>query len=259
VRADPIISLDPEPDEYVSEGFYDIDFDQDGNPEFRLTHDETFNSDQYTTTYTNTHTHTGTYTNTNTYPYTYSTYTYKTFYYYYRYAHVGIQPLSSAGDIGKGVMGYVGPAAWYWGGDKWASYLSQGSNVSPAGSWLSQVPGESAHLLSFSSSFAYETGGFSTSYGPWPIGDQKYLGVRFELDGDNTQTYYGWIELSIEEMTSGFTVYRYGYNTTANADIPAAVEIQGLEAVSGWRAVATSALAALTGALSWARRKITGK
>jgi hypothetical protein len=156
-------------------------------------------------------------------------------------------------------MGYVGPLASYWGGNKWASYLSQGSDVSPAGSWLSLGSGESAHLRSFYSHYNDQDGGFTSYYGQWPIANQKYLGVRFELDGDNTQTYYGWIELSIEEMTSGFTVYRYGYNTTANADIPAAVEIQGLEAVSGWRAVATSALAALTGALSWARRKITGK
>jgi hypothetical protein len=82
------------------------------------------------------------------------------------------------------------------------------------------------------------------------------LGVSFQLDGNST--HYGWIELYIPE-NGNVTVKRIGYDNTAGASIPAALELQDLKAFSGLRAAAASAFATLAGIFTWARRKIAGE
>jgi hypothetical protein len=105
---------------------------------------------------------------------------------------------------------------------------------------------------------------YGSSYGNWgaPKGHETdarqgdYLGVSFQLDGNST--HYGWIELYIPE-NGNVTVKRIGYDNTAGASIPAALELQDLKAFSGFRAAAASAFATLAGIFTWARRKIAGE
>jgi hypothetical protein len=253
LKADPIEVADGDLPAYVSNGFFDIDFDQDGNPEFRVMHNST--STGYTTLFSTTTTTTGGGTTMTFYTTTYFTY-------YYR---VGLEALTNTGatnpsdrDGGQGVLGYSNPGQGiYWFADIWPSYLSSHDVVSAgASTWQALAPGDLAQLRSY----AFFSGPWTTnSYGDWYPGDIGYLGVRFHLNGDTTQMYYGWIELYIDEMTGGVTVERYGYNTTPDAPIPAAVEMSDLQVASGLRTVGAAVLGALGAALTWVRRKVKRK
>jgi len=63
--------------------------------------------------------------------------------------------------------------------------------------------------------------GLSYNTGQWVDGEtDKYLGIRFSLDGGTTY-HYGWVRLDVEGDMSQFTVKDYAYESRADMAIPA--------------------------------------
>jgi len=59
-------------------------------------------------------------------------------------------------------------------------------------------------------------GPYSWSNGPWKDTTNRYLGVRFMING---QTHYGWVRMSVHLLAGEITLTGYAYETTANGTI----------------------------------------
>ncbi|MBC8173690.1 MAG: T9SS type A sorting domain-containing protein [Chitinophagales bacterium] len=65
----------------------------------------------------------------------------------------------------------------------------------------------------------FPSAGYSSSYlkiGTWTGEGAKYVGVRFELDGDN---YYGWIRMEVDSNHITTTIYDFAYNAAPETAI----------------------------------------
>lgn len=102
---------------------------------------------------------------------------------------------------------------------------------------------------------------FYLGYGPYgyfPGAGDKYVGVRFRLNGNMTDFYYGWIQLELSPDSTSVTIKAYGYNDTPNAPIPTAVSLQNLSATAAapwWRPAAIAISSLLTALSLWWRRR----
>jgi hypothetical protein len=59
-------------------------------------------------------------------------------------------------------------------------------------------------------------GPYSWSNGPWAHSTNRYLGLRFTIDG---QTHYGWARLSLNDLHGPEILTGYAYETTPNTKI----------------------------------------
>jgi hypothetical protein len=144
---------------------------------------------------------------------------------------------NGTGDAGLSVRGY----------GKVAYALNTSAAISSGGNWGSAV----GLLLGWG------------AIGPWPGQTDKYLGLKFTLDGGNT--HYGWALLDVAAGSTSFTIKEYCYNTTPDEGIHVgdrggpppepvggyAVPVNRLELLAPWLGAAAAALASLT---AWWRR-----
>jgi hypothetical protein len=97
-------------------------------------------------------------------------------------------------------------------------------------------------------------GGYSVG-GPWAQSDaEKYLGVRFLIDGE---THYGWVRMSVSTEPSdiGATITGYAYNTVANQPLKAG-EMQQKPTGAGLHPASLGALSlGAVGVALWRKRK----
>lgn len=96
--------------------------------------------------------------------------------------------------------------------------------------------------------------------GNFPGAGDKYAGVRFHLNGNMTDYYYGWILLNVATDSSSVTIKAYGYNDTPNAPVPTAVSLLGMQADAAapwWRPAAVAVSSVLTALSLWWRRRLT--
>lgn len=116
---------------------------------------------------------------------------------------------------------------------------------------------------------------FSYQFGPWQNIDNKYLGVKFEIDG---LTHFGWVSLSATPTTKVAQVVKihsYAYETTPELPIIAGfiptcyppnpltpVAITGTTAKIKWEVIAGADHYELqyrqTGAASWITKTVAG-
>jgi hypothetical protein len=59
-------------------------------------------------------------------------------------------------------------------------------------------------------------GNYSWSNGPWAHSTNRYIGLRFTING---QTHYGWARLSINDLHGPSILTGYAYETTPNTKI----------------------------------------
>jgi hypothetical protein len=130
---------------------------------------------------------------------------------FYSYFSFGSADLAVRGILGGGGALVVGQSGY-------ASPLMRGSNIGPG-----------AHFCPSSSLTNIEKGvkvGYPNEklYGPWGGNPKnRYLGVRFKIDG---QTHYGWVRLTMLTRpagTWGATITAYAYETIPNKPILAGV------------------------------------
>jgi hypothetical protein len=109
--------------------------------------------------------------------------------------------LSAKPAAGNGVRGFGGKNGW-------ASALQPGSVVGPYQYFPGQVMAEVTH-----------TGGGGTYFaGSWLNVKNRYLGLRFKIDG---KTHYGWARLNVQASASSIvgTLTGYAYETVPNKSI----------------------------------------
>lgn len=95
--------------------------------------------------------------------------------------------------------------------------LNNADNIDTALAWNNRV------FQSLVFDAYYNITAYSATYnlesGAWLNGQtDKYLGLRFELDGNQ---YYGWLRLDVSENNTSYTVKDYAYNTIAEQSIEA--------------------------------------
>jgi len=104
-----------------------------------------------------------------------------------------------------------------------------------------------------------------SNLGPWPDTTDRYLGLKFTLDGD---THYGWALLDVVAGCSEFTIKKYCYNDVAGEGIHVGqtdapppepvggyvVPVNRLELLGPWLGAAAAGLAGLT---AWWRRQLS--
>jgi hypothetical protein len=78
----------------------------------------------------------------------------------------------------------------------------------------------------------FTTGGTSYVHGYWANVKNRYLGLKFEING---QTRYGWARLSVQRKAFHFTAVLtgYAYETTPNAEIRAGQTSGGTDDFAG--------------------------
>lgn len=108
----------------------------------------------------------------------------------------GFGNLSSAGYGGpnNAFQGYAGDVFPY------ASALDSGATISAGASFVSNA----ANYAIFASVFSGST------YGPWADETDKYLGFKFDIDGE---LHYGWMRLDIFVTPVSFTIKDWAYNS----------------------------------------------
>jgi len=150
---------------------------------------------------------------------------------------------------GNGAMGYISNVrtqAWVV-----ASALRPGSSIGPLGHFKL---GKAKLIYAWSNS-----GCSGSAFGPWYGGQNRYLGLKFQIQG---KTHYGWARLSIQYpdyRTITATLIGYAYETIPNKAIiagkthgkdviivePASLGhlARGASAVSAWRRTKSAAAA----------------
>jgi hypothetical protein len=123
------------------------------------------------------------------------------------YATFVVKPLAG-GKVMGGNRGPLGP---------YASALAKGANIGPSGHFSSSVVREQLTVERSVGSASGVTN--RTYYGKWAGLTNRYLGVKFLIQG---QTHYGWIRLSVSMLgrITG-TITEYAYETVANRKIGA--------------------------------------
>ncbi|HYV95202.1 MAG TPA: T9SS type A sorting domain-containing protein [Chitinophagales bacterium] len=90
--------------------------------------------------------------------------------------------------------------------------LNAGDNIDPQLKWDDM---SSQTLAYFSLSF---TSGYRYTSGNWISQEKKYLGLRFNFNGE---LHYGWVRLSVSSEASPCTILDYAYEATPNKMIKA--------------------------------------
>lgn len=101
------------------------------------------------------------------------------------------------GGPNNAMAGYDGSVFPY------ASALDSGNSIGPAANFISNT-----YNYAF---FASISGG--ATYGPWADETDKYLGIKFEIDGE---LHYGWIRLDVTVGPVSLTIKDWAYNSTPN-------------------------------------------
>jgi hypothetical protein len=108
--------------------------------------------------------------------------------------------------VGNGVLGkrYI------------ASALASGASIGPDQMFIA---GDSNGEIMLSITH-FTTGGVSYVHGPWANVRNRYLGLKFQINGE---THYGWARLSVKRQQFHFTALLtgYAYETTPNTAIKA--------------------------------------
>jgi len=129
------------------------------------------------------------------------------FFYYFAYkgvfADVSVNPLNGGGVIT--------------GAGKYAAALFKGNSIGPARAFAG------AEFMFRSQEDEYESSFYHRSvFGPWVNAQNRYLGVKFLVDG---ATHYGWIRLTgvtvAKDTRLKITVTGYAYETVADQPIQA--------------------------------------
>ena len=115
--------------------------------------------------------------------------------------------------------------------------LNAGDVVSSGLNFLSPDGGQLDSYLVFADSSAYPDAG------EWLGGGLGYIGISIE---DGGQTYYGWIEISVDADNAGATISRYAIETEAGVAATA-----GVPEPSSLACLAVGA----AGLLGWRQRK----
>jgi hypothetical protein len=130
------------------------------------------------------------------------------------YATLAITPLTGGKVIG-GARGTLGP---------YGSALASGANIGGSGHFSSSGIRQQVTIERSNGAQSGPTSSYKP-YGQWAPGTNKFLGVRFLING---ATHYGWIRLTISRtiMLDGAirlsaTITEYAYETTANKTITA--------------------------------------
>lgn len=134
------------------------------------------------------------------------------------YATLAITPLTGGKVIG-GARGALGP---------YGSALASGANIGGSGHFSSSGVRQQVVIERSNGGQSGPTSNYK-AYGQWAPGTDKFLGVRFLING---ATHYGWIRLSISRTIvfdgavrlSG-TITEYAYETTANKTITAGATV----------------------------------
>jgi hypothetical protein len=123
------------------------------------------------------------------------------------YASMFVTPLTGGEAVG-GKRGLVGP---------YASALAQGANIGPSDHFSTSVA--KGQITIERSGGTASAGTYKRDYGPWNGVGNRYLGVKFLING---ATHYGWIRLTVNTTTrvSG-TITEYAYETVAGKTLTA--------------------------------------
>jgi hypothetical protein len=97
-----------------------------------------------------------------------------------------------------------------------ASALMAGASIGPNQDFI--AGGNNGEVMLSITHFT--TGGTSFVHGPWNNIRNRYLGLKFQIDGE---THYGWARLSVQRTAYHFTVLLtgYAYETLPNTAIKA--------------------------------------
>jgi hypothetical protein len=108
--------------------------------------------------------------------------------------------------VGNGVVGK----------QSMASALASGASIGPNQNFI--AGGSNGEVML--SVTHTTTGGTSFVHGPWENVRNRYLGLKFQVDGE---THYGWARLSVQRQQFHFTALLtgYAYETTPNTAIKA--------------------------------------
>jgi len=109
----------------------------------------------------------------------------------------------------------------------YAAALAAGASIGPNQKFVSGSPnGEIMVVISH-----FTTGGTSYVHGSWVNVRNRYLGLKFQIDGQN---HYGWARLSVQRQAYHLTatLTGYAYETTPNTGIKAGQTADGAESSS---------------------------
>jgi hypothetical protein len=141
---------------------------------------------------------------------------------------VWARPAQSQG----GIIGYAGPIHPY------ASALTKKVLIGPKAAFLVGTDFMERTLVD------HYGKGYTSYVGPWQKATDKYLGVRFVIDG---QLHYGWVRMSVNagyRLWAGIT--GYAYETLPNRPIMAGqVSGEAIDGVSGQPTVRSLGLLAV--------------
>ncbi|MBK7107813.1 MAG: T9SS type A sorting domain-containing protein [Chitinophagales bacterium] len=116
----------------------------------------------------------------------------------------GYLPTASYGNANNQFVGYVGPALPY------GSALNEGSAIDSGASFIgTNAYGNVGFLGSIYS---------GATYGPFANQTDKYLGIRFDIDGE---LHYGWIRMDVSVGPVSVTIKDYAYRLGADEGIDA--------------------------------------
>ncbi len=108
----------------------------------------------------------------------------------------------SIGGPNNAMVGYTGPIFPY------ASAIESGNLIDADANFVTN----SVNYAFFASIYS------GVTYGPWADVTDKYLGVKFEIDGE---LHYGWIRLDVTVAPVSMTFKDWAYNATPNEMIEA--------------------------------------
>ncbi len=121
------------------------------------------------------------------------------------YQTAKIQPQGGAGFISTAYPPFSG-----WGTYTWAQALSAGDMIDNTGTFNSNSANSTMSLG--------WVGGYAA--GPFLGETEKFLGLRFTLDGGSTY-HYGWARVSLDATAAMITLHDFAYESTADAGIEA--------------------------------------
>ncbi len=110
---------------------------------------------------------------------------------------------------GNAVEGYIGGGWW---SSHFASALKRGERIGPGQRFIRD--GREGEVLASVVRWDVGTG----RYGQWVDVNSRYLGLRFEIDGE---THYGWVRLNVhlQGLDITATLTGYAYETIPNKPI----------------------------------------
>lgn len=85
-----------------------------------------------------------------------------------------------------------------------------GAPIGPVQNFTSQTSYGGVFMAAF---FQYS---FTSSWGPWHAARNRYLGLKFLIDGE---VHYGWVRLTIDNFGRNKILSGYAYETEANTKI----------------------------------------